>query len=189
VVLAAALCCSSPGGVSQLPEPLRGALQPAVAALVELLRSTQLPAVAQPVLIALGNIAMADKALSVEAATGGAALLGSQWSCRLGVPAQVVKDAVRMLDNLAFQGDAVPDAGMTAVTPQPLSSSMDSAGPGQQGGAIGLAACCAACGAASTADGKPLKLCSACRGVSYCSRACQRRHWGKHKGVCRRVGL
>jgi hypothetical protein len=41
--MAAALCLASPGGLRQLPEPMQGALRPAVAALAGLLRSTQLP--------------------------------------------------------------------------------------------------------------------------------------------------
>jgi hypothetical protein len=32
-------------------------------------------------------------------------------------------------------------------------------------------------------------MCSACRGVSYYSGACQRRDWGEHKGACGRVGV
>jgi hypothetical protein len=47
---------------------------------------------------------------------------------------------------------------------------------------------CAACGAASRADGRALMSCSACKGVRYCSAACQRRHWQQHKPSCSRGG-
>jgi hypothetical protein len=163
---------------------MRGALRPAVAALAGLLRSTQPPAVAVAVLITLGSIALVDKALAVEAAAAGAGQLATQWSCRPGAPAEVVLAAEGLQEKLAFQGDEVR-ACVATMTPQPLSSSTGSAAG--QGGSGDQAACCAACGAASAADGKALKMCSVCRGVSYCSGACQKRHWGEHKGACRRV--
>ncbi|GLC49014.1 hypothetical protein PLESTB_000173100 [Pleodorina starrii] len=47
------------------------------------------------------------------------------------------------------------------------------------------AGCCAACGAAHQAGGPPLLWCSRCRGVRYCSRACQVGHWPQHKGSCK----
>jgi hypothetical protein len=190
--LAAAPCRSSPDRCRQLPEPLHSALQPAVAALAGLLHSMQLPAVRAAVLIALGNIALVDKALVVEVVAAGAGQLAAQWSLRPGAPAEVVRAAERLLMKLAFQGDTVPAAFAVAAVPaQPSSSdSMESAaGPGQGGGSIGQAVCCAVGSAASRPDGKPLMLCSACRHVSYCSGACQRRHWGEHKGACRRVGV
>jgi hypothetical protein len=182
-----ALALSSGGGCRQLPEPLLDALRPAVAALAGLLCSTQLPAVAEAVLCALANIAVADEALAVEAAAAGAAQLAAQWSLRLGAPEGVVRDAEGLIENLAYQGDTV-SARLHVAAPQlPCSVGMESsAGQGSSSGE--QMTCCAACGAASTGDGKPLKMCSACRGVSYRSEACQRRHWGEHKGACRRVG-
>jgi hypothetical protein len=43
------------------------------------------------------------------------------------------------------------------------------------------------CGARARADGsrKKLQLCSACRGVSYCTPAHQREDWKRHKRACR----
>jgi hypothetical protein len=175
--LSLSLC--SPGGPRQLPEPLRGALRPAVAALAGLLRSTQLPLVADGVLGALANMAMADKALAAKAAAAGAVQLATQWARRPGAPPHVVEAAARLLGYLSYQGDTVPAGVTDMMPPPPLSSGRASAGPWLGGGG-GQAASCAA----SMADGKPLKLCSACRGVSYCSGACQKRHWGQHKGAC-----
>ncbi|GFR52421.1 hypothetical protein Agub_g14993, partial [Astrephomene gubernaculifera] len=43
---------------------------------------------------------------------------------------------------------------------------------------------CAACGAAPPAGGPPFQSCSRCRGVRYCSRACQIGHWTQHKADC-----
>jgi hypothetical protein len=162
----------------------RGALQPALAALAGLLRSTQLTGVAAEVLIALGNISLVDKALAVEAGAAGAAQLATQWSRRPGVQERVVQAAEWLLEKLAFTGDAVPaDAIPVGLKLSSYSCVRSAAG---QGG--GQATCCAACGATSRRDGKALQMCSAHRRVSYCSGACQRRHWGEHKGACRRVG-
>jgi hypothetical protein len=171
--LSLSLGLGSPASSRQLPERMRGALQPALAALVGLLRSTQLPAVAAAALGTLANIALVDKALAAEAAAAGAALLAAQWSLRPGAFFEVVHAAEGLLEKLAFQHNAVP-AGV--LTPQPSSSTPESAGPGQGGSGGKQVPCCAACGAASTADGKPIKICSACRGLSYCSGACQKRH-------------
>jgi hypothetical protein len=65
--LAKALWRSNPGGRRQLPEPMRGALRPAVAALAGLLRSTQLSTVAAAALMALGSMALGIR----------------HWPCRL----------------------------------------------------------------------------------------------------------
>jgi hypothetical protein len=177
--LVAALFLSDPSGRRQLPEPLMmSALRPAAPALVGLLRSTQLPNVADAVLRALCCIARVDKALCLEVAAAGAAQLATQWSRRPGVAAQMVQAANSLLGTLAFQGDTVPgrDHALTFVS------------PGQQGSGSGDEATrCAACGAASRPGGKALMVCSACRGVSYCSGACQKRDWGKHKGAFRRA--
>jgi hypothetical protein len=185
-VLAAVLCLGSPAdGSRQLPEPMRGALRPAVAALAGLLRSMQLPAVAGAVLRALGNVALADKALAAEAAAAGAGLLAMHWRRRPGAPAQVVQTACRLLHNLVVQGDNALSAGVNVNTVMVQRA----AGAGQDSGDGGQAACFAARGAASTAEGKALKMCSACRGVSYCSGACQKRHWGEHKGGVQACGV
>jgi hypothetical protein len=29
--------------------------------------------------------------------------------------------------------------------------------------------------------------CGGCRQVRYCTKECQKRHWGKHKGVCKQL--
>jgi hypothetical protein len=44
---------------------------------------------------------------------------------------------------------------------------------------------CAMCGA----EGGPLSVCAACKGVSYCSRACQRAAWPAHKNKCFPVAI
>jgi hypothetical protein len=31
-----------------------------------------------------------------------------------------------------------------------------------------------------------MMMCSRCRTVHYCSRECQKAHWGDHKGQCRK---
>ena len=45
---------------------------------------------------------------------------------------------------------------------------------------------CTTCFAADTPQ-KPLRKCSACSGVRYCSRDCQRTHWPQHREQCRRA--
>ena len=40
---------------------------------------------------------------------------------------------------------------------------------------------CAECG---EANGR-LSLCGRCRGIAYCSTACQRKHWSAHKPTCK----
>jgi hypothetical protein len=186
VELAAALGRSSPGSSRQLPEPLHSALQPAVAALAGLLRSMQQPAVAAEVLYVLANIALADKALAAQAVAASAGQLAAQWSRRLGAPAEVVHAAQGLLSNLAFQGDTVPADTHTLIRPSSMPAE-GSAGHGQGSGSGGQVDCCATCNATSRSDGKALMRCSACRGVSYCSGACQKQDWGRHKGACRRV--
>lgn len=49
---------------------------------------------------------------------------------------------------------------------------------------------CAQCGAHSGADGAPLKACSRCRQVRYCSKECQQAAWkGGHKQSCKQQQL
>jgi ankyrin repeat protein len=43
---------------------------------------------------------------------------------------------------------------------------------------------CAACGSSSGASDAPLKRCSRCQSVKYCSALCQRTHWPAHKASC-----
>jgi len=43
---------------------------------------------------------------------------------------------------------------------------------------------CANCKTVAT-DDQPLKLCGACKNVSYCNRDCQKASWKAHKSVCR----
>lgn len=52
-----------------------------------------------------------------------------------------------------------------------------------------LAGSCADCERDETAenDGACLKRCSRCRMTRYCSAACQKRDWSRHKIVCRMV--
>lgn len=45
---------------------------------------------------------------------------------------------------------------------------------------------CAFCAKANAKDGGPLKKCSGCKIVGYCSRDCQRGHWKAHKVTCGR---
>jgi hypothetical protein len=46
------------------------------------------------------------------------------------------------------------------------------------------AGACAACGSSSGASDAPLKTCSRCQSVKYCSALCQRTHWPAHKASC-----
>jgi hypothetical protein len=46
------------------------------------------------------------------------------------------------------------------------------------------AGACAACGSSSGASDAPLKRCSRCQSVKYCSALCQRTHWPAHKASC-----
>jgi len=45
---------------------------------------------------------------------------------------------------------------------------------------------CANCLASQSREGAALQVCTRCKAVSYCSRACQKQHWGKggHKQFC-----
>ncbi|KAI1379949.1 hypothetical protein F4677DRAFT_408098 [Hypoxylon crocopeplum] len=43
---------------------------------------------------------------------------------------------------------------------------------------------CATCGKEKRENGTELLYCSRCKKVQYCSSACQRAHWVKHKGEC-----
>ncbi len=45
--------------------------------------------------------------------------------------------------------------------------------------------CCESCAKSGTAD-EPLLQCSRCKTARYCSPACQRAHWPKHKLACQR---
>ena len=44
--------------------------------------------------------------------------------------------------------------------------------------------CCQHC-TTREKPGKPLKLCSGCRRIFYCSKQCQDAHWPQHKAQCR----
>jgi len=50
---------------------------------------------------------------------------------------------------------------------------------------------CAACGKSKhdLLEGEKLKKCSICEAVWYCSRGCQRGHWGQHKLGCSTLQL
>jgi hypothetical protein len=50
--------------------------------------------------------------------------------------------------------------------------------------AASQAGVCAACGSSSGASDAPLKTCSRCQSVKYCSALCQRTHWPAHKASC-----
>jgi ankyrin repeat protein len=50
--------------------------------------------------------------------------------------------------------------------------------------AASQAGACAACGSSSGASDAPLKICSRCQSVKYCSALCQRTHWPAHKVSC-----
>ena len=46
---------------------------------------------------------------------------------------------------------------------------------------------CASCNASTNTDGNPIFLrCGTCKGVYYCNRVCQKKHWKtEHKAVCK----
>ena len=45
--------------------------------------------------------------------------------------------------------------------------------------------CCVGC--LTTAQKKPLKQCSGCHLIKYCSTECQRKNWPNHKKTCARI--
>ena len=44
---------------------------------------------------------------------------------------------------------------------------------------------CGGCGLVRQEEDERLRRCTGCEQVAYCSRACQRAHWGQHKKFCR----
>ena len=46
---------------------------------------------------------------------------------------------------------------------------------------------CKTCGYDSALTGKQAKVCTGCRGVYYCDRACQKKDWSRHRQVCTQV--
>ena len=50
---------------------------------------------------------------------------------------------------------------------------------------------CAVCGKTGSGDKqeKPLKSCSQCKSIFYCSVDCQRADWKEHKPICRNADL
>ncbi|KAJ9528731.1 hypothetical protein QJQ45_020639 [Haematococcus lacustris] len=127
-----------------------------------------------------------------------------QWTLSLLLPADHGLDlhhtAVLVLD--ALQGEVVLQPTQLSsfkveqVTPSPdlVTLLLQSAGAGLAAGpgwavagcggqpAAGseAAQCCAQCGAANV----KLFRCSRCREVTYCSPACQKKHWKAHKAAC-----
>ena len=53
------------------------------------------------------------------------------------------------------------------------------------GNLIEMKSACANCGATECQEGTPLKKCSGCRTVYFCSGECQKAAWKDHKIVCR----
>lgn len=45
--------------------------------------------------------------------------------------------------------------------------------------------CCIVCKKETAEGGKPLKQCSLCHRVYYCSQNCQKQDWKTHKPVCK----
>jgi hypothetical protein len=79
-------------------------------------------------------------------------------------------------DDEAVEGQAAAAAAAAAAP----AAAQAAAGSSQQ-----EAHTCATCGAASKANGKPLMMCVACKAAWYCSGACQKEDWRRHKRVCR----
>ena len=48
---------------------------------------------------------------------------------------------------------------------------------------------CGYCSTTKCNDGSQLKKCLACKEVAYCSKACQRKAWGKHKSLCKKLAV
>mmetsp|Transcript_63997 Transcript_63997/g.187776 ORF Transcript_63997/g.187776 Transcript_63997/m.187776 type:complete len:1190 (+) Transcript_63997:117-3686(+) len=99
------------------------------------------------------------------------------------------QDMRRAVAAVAWQGDSESeDASSDSEVDQPAAQGPPpffrrpiTAGSGEaraEGGKPQPPARCATCGATSTT------ACGRCRAVRYCSRACQRSHWQRHRGEC-----
>ncbi|KAL6758702.1 hypothetical protein V8C86DRAFT_1434121 [Haematococcus lacustris] len=127
-----------------------------------------------------------------------------QWTLSLLLPADhgldlhhtavVVMDAIKGV--VVLQPTQLSSFKLEQVTPSPdlVTLLLQSSGAGLAAGsgwavagcggkpAAGseAAQCCAQCGAANV----KLSRCSRCRKVTYCSPACQKKHWKAHKAAC-----
>ncbi|KAL6761559.1 hypothetical protein V8C86DRAFT_2531662, partial [Haematococcus lacustris] len=121
-------------------------------------------------------------------------LLPADHGLNLGSTAVVVMDALQGV--IVLQPTRLSSFKVEQVTPRPdlvtlllqSAAAWLAAGPGWAVAACGgqpaagseSAQCCAQCGAGNV----KLFRCSRCREVTYCSPACQKKHWKAHKAAC-----
>ncbi|KAJ9528228.1 hypothetical protein QJQ45_014207, partial [Haematococcus lacustris] len=121
-------------------------------------------------------------------------LLPADHGLNLGGTAVVVMDALQ--GEVVLQPTRLSSFNVEQVTPSPdlVTLLLQSAGAGlaagpgwavagcggQPAASSDAAQCCAQCGAGNV----KLFRCSRCREVTYCSPACQKKHWKAHKAAC-----
>jgi hypothetical protein len=151
------------------------------------------PRAAPWALLALVNLALADARLAAAARAAGAQAAAAAWraaAASAGMEARV-SEADRLLSilgeeepRLRHEFVVVPKWQFSHEERHPVPEAVVQRQEEQM-----LAAqrqgTCAACGASSKQGGGALLQCSRCSGAAYCSPACQKAHWRKHKPKCR----
>ncbi|KAG7287239.1 hypothetical protein NEMBOFW57_006745 [Staphylotrichum longicolle] len=130
---------------------------------------------------------------SSSEAEGGEAVCGcgkgvfpEGWDTGMGVPMWemvkgfCVRAAIAPLFASALAEEMLPEFGELVAGMRRLG---EESGEGERSGRGGRTEC-RSCGRSKTNDGGDLKACSKCLGVKYCSRACQRVDWKRHKKEC-----
>ncbi|GAB4816563.1 hypothetical protein N2152v2_003609 [Parachlorella kessleri] len=90
---------------------------------------------------------------------------------------------------LEARAAAAAAASAAAAAAQPAAGAGAGAASGDANGAGAARATerrCALCRAPHRQDGGRLRVCTGCQRAWYCSKACQRKHWGAHKAACNR---